>query len=61
MSSFVKITVSEKWMAGRMSVGCVSGLFYIWYFMLLDFMFWIWDLEKVVDISCRDGILISGI
>ena len=45
-------------MAGRMSVGCVSGLFYIWNFMLLYFMFWIWDLEKVVDISCRDGILI---
>ena len=36
---------------------CVR-FFYIWNFMLLDFMFWIWDLEKVVDISCRDGILI---
>lgn len=33
-----------------MSVGCVSGLFYIG-----NFMFEIWGLEKMVDISCRDG------
>ena len=41
-----------------MSVVCVSGFFYI---LFLFFMLGIFVLEKVVDISYQDGILIFKI
>jgi len=49
-------------MAGRMSVWMCVWSFFIYFLSFCFYIFWgdFRFLGKVVDISCRDGILIHG-